>query len=170
MKKVLWGAFQPYLFNNGLQLRPTCCLSCTACWAVSRLFSRLAFRAALAASADSNISVFAFNCRQKRATLYYWWLYSIEDVLTSEPFFICLPEHPAGLLSPCCLQAVQWPLWLRFPGCVLGLGLNAAGSSAPGLARVDYPGLACCSLTGSLACLLTVSPLHSHIQYSTQII
>lgn len=46
----------------------TCCLSCSACWAVSRLFSRLAFWAALVASADSNNSVFAFSWRQNTST------------------------------------------------------------------------------------------------------
>lgn len=51
----------------------TCCLSCRACWALSRLFSRLAFCAVLAASAESNISVFAFNWEWAHTQMLLSW-------------------------------------------------------------------------------------------------
>lgn len=65
-----------------------------------------------------------------------------------------LPEHLAGILSPCYLSVGWWARQLTSPGCGLGPGLSAEGSSAPGPARGGYPGLACCSLIGSSAYLL----------------
>ena len=70
------------------------------------------------------------------------------------------PAHPAEILYLCCLWVEWWAHWLKSPGCELDPGMNAVGSSAPALAHGGYPGLACCFLTGSSACLSAVWPLN----------
>lgn len=138
----------------------TCCLSCSACWAVSRLFSRLAFCDALAASVESSSSVFALS----------WWkacktqIHLQVDSKRQKNVFTCLlnrsvPERLAGILSLCCLRAELWVQWLTFLECGLGPVLTAAESSAPGSVYGGYPGLACCSPIDSSACPSSVLPL-----------